>query len=281
VDLVPYRGEPTLGPRITDLLDRRPASGPARIEIRCLGRFEVHRGGVPVQQKDWPRTTARRLLQYLAVTHRPAHREQIMDALWPDVGAREAANQLRVALSALRRALEPTRPPRQQSTLLLTQGGTVALARDLMQLDVDAFRQAVREARQASDDDRPAALQRAAGLYGGDLLADSPYEEWAAGDRDRLLEDYLGVRTSLGEVEEAAGAWDRALANWQEVRTRNPGAEHAYRGLMRCYLALGRAGEAAGAFDACRAALEDLGVPLSEETLRLRETFTLPPSASV
>ena len=281
VNLAPYRSEPNLGPRITALLDRLRASGPAQIEIRCLGRFEVERGGVPIPQKDWPRTTARRLLQYLAVAHRPVHREQIMDALWPDAGVREAANQLRVALSALRRALEPARPPRQQSALIVTEAGTVTLARDLMQLDVDAFRQAVREAQQASHDDRRAALQRAVSLYGGDLLADSPYEEWAAGDRDRLLEDYLNVRTSLGEAEEAVGAWDRALANWQEVRARNPGAEHAYRGLMRCYLALGRTGEAASAFDACRAALEDLGVPLSEETLHLRETFTLPPSASV
>lgn len=270
------RNDLTVDARIAVALEHTRTGEPHQVEIDCLGRLEVRRNGKPIPPTAWLRASSRRLLQYLAVTHRPVHREQIMEALWPDLGAPEAANQLRVALSSLRRVLEPDRRPGQPSTLLVTYGGSVALARDLIYLDIDAFRQAVRDARQAPEGSRRAALQRAAGLYAGDLLADSPYEEWAALERDRLLEEYLGVLTSLAELDEAEAAWEQALEKWKQVCSRNPAAEHAYRGLMRCYLALGRAGEAARAFDACRAALAELDVPVSEETMRLRRTFTMP-----
>ena len=50
----------------------------------------------------------RSLLLYL-VLHGPVRREQIMDALWPNLDVDTADRKLRVTLTYLYRALEPDR----------------------------------------------------------------------------------------------------------------------------------------------------------------------------
>src|SRR6266851_5825441 len=57
----------------------------AEVEIRCFGRFQVSRDGVTVEH--WRRRTAERLLKFLLVHGRRAHRDVLLDVLWPDVPA--------------------------------------------------------------------------------------------------------------------------------------------------------------------------------------------------
>ena len=62
------------------------------IEIRLLGMFEVRRGGKPVPASAWSRRHAAALVTLLALSPgRRLHREQVFDALWPDLGVDEAA----------------------------------------------------------------------------------------------------------------------------------------------------------------------------------------------
>ncbi len=62
------------------------------IEIRLLGMFEVRRGGEPVPASAWSRRHAAALVKLLALSPgRRLHREQVIDALWPDLGVDEAA----------------------------------------------------------------------------------------------------------------------------------------------------------------------------------------------
>lgn len=109
--LAPYRTDPHVGPRIAAALGAPSPEVPARVVIRCLGPFQVIRAGRAIGPEDWERAAPRRLLQYLLLQDRPVHREEIVEALWPDHDPRHAANHLRVALSRLRRVLEPERPP--------------------------------------------------------------------------------------------------------------------------------------------------------------------------
>ena len=267
--LAPYRTDPLLGAQIPLPAASRPE--PTRLAIRCLGPFAVIRAAHTLDQTAWPRASPRKLLQYLLLQDRPVHREEIIEALWPDVEPRHGANQLRVALTHLRHVLEPERPARQPSPLLLTSGSTLAIARDRLDVDLDRFRRALARASAADDEAKSEALAEAVALYRGPLFADNPFEEWAQPPRDRLARQYLEALSTLAEADERDGRHEPALSRWLAVVETDPSAEHAYRGLIRCYLALGRGPDALRVFTECARSLADLGAAPSPETLALRD----------
>lgn len=270
--LAAYRDDPAIGPRLAAALRTKPTRR-VTTEARCLGTFELLREGISVPASAWERASTRRLLQYLLVHDRPAHREEVLEALWPDLEPAQAGNQLRVALSRLRRVLEPVRAPRTPSSLIVIAGSTLALARDRFVIDIDRFAAAAARASSSEENTRRSALLEAVGLYRGDLLEDSPYEDWIQPHRERLARRYLEILAMLATDEERSGEWASALERWRRIVDRDPGAEHAYRGLMRCYAAMGRAADVLRAFDDCRTALADLGAGPSAETLALRDSI--------
>jgi DNA-binding SARP family transcriptional activator len=80
----------------------------ADVRIRLLGDFRVSVGARTVEQNEWRLRKAAALVKLLALApgHR-LHREQAMDLLWPDLGKKAAPNNLRQALHAARRVLDP------------------------------------------------------------------------------------------------------------------------------------------------------------------------------
>ncbi len=262
-------GDATLAARV-DAVAPQIHEGPG-LTVQCLGRFDLRRDGVPVSPQAWPRGAPRRLFQFLLIQDRPVHREAIVEALWPGLEPKNAGNQLRVALSQLRRILDPGRAPRALSPTLVTTGPTVILVRDRLDVDVDRFLRALSRATAASGADRRIALEEAVALYRGDLFEESPYEDWALTPREALARRYADALANLAEGDEAIAQWEAASARWAAVIARQPEAEHAYRGLIRCFLAMGRAADAAKAFRQCQQALATLGVTPAPDTVKLVE----------
>jgi hypothetical protein len=76
------------------------------LAIQLLGGFAATRAGEPVAVSVWRLRKGRELVKLLALApgHR-LHREQLMDALWPELDAAAAANNLNQVVHAARRAL--------------------------------------------------------------------------------------------------------------------------------------------------------------------------------
>src|SRR5262249_32214371 len=87
-------------PRTPGSVTRSEAAGPLRLRV----------DGAAVPPPELRRSRVRELLAVLAV-RQSVTRDRLMDLLWPDLGPDDAAANLRVTLSYLRRALEPDRPP--------------------------------------------------------------------------------------------------------------------------------------------------------------------------
>jgi DNA-binding SARP family transcriptional activator len=81
---------------------------PEAVRIWLLGGFRVSVGTRTLGEDAWRLRKAASLVKLLALSpgHR-LHREQAMDLLWSHLGRRAAANNLRGALYAARRALGP------------------------------------------------------------------------------------------------------------------------------------------------------------------------------
>src|ERR687898_2063921 len=81
---------------------------PEVIRIKLLGGFRVWVGPEVIGEDKWHLRKARSLIKLLALSAgHHLHREQIMDALWPDVGTKAASNNLRRVLHSTRKTLDP------------------------------------------------------------------------------------------------------------------------------------------------------------------------------
>ena len=158
--------------------------------MTLLGGFAAEAGGSPVPDSAWRLRKARELVKLLALAdgHR-LHREQAMDVLWPERDPGSAANNLNQAVHAARKALG--------AEAIELQDGLLRLDADL---DVEAFELAVTDARR---DRTAAACERALALYGGELLPENRYDDWAELERGRLAaihEELEQILDGLGVV---------------------------------------------------------------------------------
>ena len=179
------------------------------LEVHLLGTFRVRLGGRAISDTVWRQRRAAAIVKLLALApDLRLHREQILDSLWPDLAAENAANNFRVSLHHARRGLEQVGAA--PDTFLVRDGEGLFLGpREQIQVDVAQFVAAVSRAWQSSD---PAIAHEAAALYAGDLLPEDPYEEWAVARREGLRTSYHTLLTRLAGLHEAAGDLDRAVA---------------------------------------------------------------------
>jgi DNA-binding SARP family transcriptional activator/tetratricopeptide (TPR) repeat protein len=226
------------------------AATPGRVEIRLLGGFAVAIDGVEVAPDDWPSLRSAQLVQLLSLGdgHRLL-REQVIEALWPQLDPDAGAANLRKAAHHARQAL------RDKDGVTL-RGGQVLLCPGRT-LVVDAARfERLAEAAIAGGD--PAACAKAARVYGGDLLPGSQYEPWTEAARTRLRARHLELL--------------HASAQWERLVEAEPTDEGAHRELMRRELDAGNRAAAIRWYARLRKSLQEtLGVAPDRATAALYE----------
>ena len=217
--------------------------------ISVLGRFEMVIGGRDVARAIG-RRDATRLAKFLALApNRRAHREQIVDALWPESSLDTVQNRLHKAAHYLRRATG-------LADSVVLSDATVALLPDTpVELDVFAFERLAQHGLTNGD---ARNIDRAITLYRGDLLPDDPYENWLEYDRQRL-------RGRLRELLRTSGRFHRLIAI-------DPTDEDGHVGIMR---AMVRSGDRSGVLrqyaQLSRVLNDELGVEPGAEARAVRD----------
>jgi DNA-binding SARP family transcriptional activator len=236
----------------------------AWLSLTVLGDFQARLGSGSALRLRTRHTQA--LLAYLALPCGMAHsRDQLAALLWGHLAQDEARTRLRQALFTLRRALAPA-----QSSLSVG-GDTVVLEPAGVEVDALVFEELVK-------DGSPDALERAATLYGGDLLQGLPaqgpqpsaFEEWLAAERERLRELAIEALAKLSRAQRMAGARERALVTTLRLLSLDPLQEAAHRTVMRLHVELGRRTAGLQQYQACVNVLRrELHVEPEEETRQL------------
>src|SRR5262245_28567462 len=196
----PHRGLTVIsrsgGPTMGGVLGAGAGDGGAgRLRVRLLDGFAVAVDGRAIPAAAWPSRKARQLLKLLALApgHR-VHRDQALEALWPDLTAAGATRALYQTPHLLRRALEPGAPRRAASRYVrLDRDGVALIAPGGVETDLAAFGRAAADALGTG---APADL-RAALAFGGEVLPDDRYEEWTLGPRRELREQRLALLAAL------------------------------------------------------------------------------------
>lgn len=249
-------------PRIPDDL---PADG--RLVVRMLGRFEVSCADTVI---EWQGQRGPAVLRYLLTQPgRSVPRDVLLEQFWPDVDPLHARNRLQVALSCLRRNLRPV----TALAVVEHRAGTYTISPELdLDVDVEEFDRCRRAARRAEDHGQHGAViagyQRAADLYRGPFLADTPYDDWTIVPREAYRIAYLDVLDRLAGALEHAGRMDECVNVALQMLEVDGCHEAGHRLLMRSYVHMGRGHQALRQFELCRRALRStLAVGPSTQTI--------------
>ncbi|MFG1665527.1 BTAD domain-containing putative transcriptional regulator [Streptomyces sp. Y7] len=174
----------------------------------------------------------------------------LVEDLWTDPPA-DAVGALRTFVAALRRALEPDRPPRTPARLLVTEGPGYALRVPTDAVDAWRFERAVTDAAELSPERTTARLDESLGWWRGPAYAEFPEQPWARADSRRLTELRLHAVELRAEALMSLGQADRAAADLRAHGAEHPWRENAWRLLA---LALYRTGRQADALEVLRGA---------------------------
>jgi DNA-binding SARP family transcriptional activator/predicted ATPase len=249
----------------------------AHLNLTLLGGFQGRLGvAAPLAL---PTRKSQALLAFLALPPgRPHPREKLASLLWGGMAEPQARSGLRQSLSTLRKAMDGDAPA------LLIDGQTVALDASSVEVDVLEFERRVAEGT-------PAALDRAAALYRGELLEglalqEAPFEEWILAERERLRELALETLARILRRQRETGATEAALQTALRLLALDPLQEPVHRAVMRLYFQLGRRASALRQYQLCLGGLQrELGIEpetatkeLYQEILRQRPS---PPARNV
>lgn len=248
-------------------IDFHPGYG---LAIRTLGRFDIWRGKNMTNPREWQREKARQLFQFfISQKGKWFTREQLADRLWPDLDPDAAAQNLKVALNALNRTLEPTRET-GQLPFFITRRDTLYGVNPAahISLDVDDF-------LQLSTSEKIEDLQDAVAVYQGDYLGENYAESWASALQQTLRDTYIQTSLRLARLLFESDRWDESMRVCHDMLSTDPCNESVFQLLMHSQAARGNRAAVQSIYQRCCAILrEDLDVDPSPDTTALYKQLT-------
>jgi LuxR family transcriptional regulator, maltose regulon positive regulatory protein len=179
-----------------------------RVMVRDLGRVRILVGDAELNGGTIRRKVLALLCFLLTRPQLTATREEVMDALWPDINPEAAANSLNQTIYFLRRVLEPEYEEENSPGYLRQESDLVFLDQDLVY--AESSRCAALIAR-LDRSPSPDLVEQLSASYEGKFAMDFAYEEWATDFRDWLHIAYLQLLEVAIAKDIAAGKYARSV----------------------------------------------------------------------
>ena len=207
-----------------------------QVTVHDLGAVSLSIGG-----SSLPGSSLRRkvlsLLCYLCT--RPeltATREQVLEAIWPDLTPELASNSLNQTVYFLRRVFEPDYRDDSSPGYLMSDQDMVWLDRELVHADSQVCTGLLRGLAMPGSDGSVTAL---ADAYAGRFALDFEYEDWATTYRDHLHARYLEAMERAILRHSQRGELEAAIYVAHRVLDVDPAADNIERTAIRLYRSMG------------------------------------------
>ena len=241
---------------------------PAGLVIRALGNPEVSINGRAITMPEWRTQSVRDLFFFFLHRQEAVTKEQVGAVLWPETRDAQALKaRFKNEIYRLRRAAG--------RDIIVFDDEYYRFNHKLdYEYDVEAFdSHLIRSSKTADLSSRIEHLQKAVDLYQGAYLADVD-AEWTVHERERLARAYTSALEELAYRCLNANQLERCLSVCLLALQRDRFHEAIYQTEMRAYAALGDRPAVAREYQACRAAMRELGISPSPETERLFRELT-------
>jgi LuxR family maltose regulon positive regulatory protein len=205
-----------------------------QVMVEDQGRVTIRVGERQVAGASIRRKVLGLLCYLLSRPEQSATRDQVLDALWPDLDPETATNSLNQTLYFLRRVFEEEYAEDLSPGYVRHEGDVIWLDPDLVS---SRSGRCLSLMRSFPSDPPPDDVQRLSEMYRGRFALDFEYEEWASSYRDSLHARYLEVveRSLLKDV--ASGHHARAIAIARRALEVDPRCDQIEVSLLRLYKA--------------------------------------------
>jgi len=218
--------------------DRRLGRGLARrlaprVEIQDLGRVSITAGTLVVGGGEIRRKVLALLCFLLTRPRWAATREEVMDAMWPDIDPGSAVNSLNQSIYFLRRVFEAEYSEETTAGYLHQESDLVWLDRDLISASSATCGELIAEYGRRAD---PDIVERLSETYVGRFALDFAYDEWTADFREWLHVAYLQMVETQIRLDVDHGNYRRGISlarSALEIEPRNEELELSLLKLLR------------------------------------------------
>jgi len=194
-----------------------------------------------------------------------AARDQVLEALWPDLDPSVAVNSLNQTVYFLRRIFEPSYVEDQSANYVNHDGELVRLDPQLVSSQSSECQTLLEAARRTLD---PATVERINRAYVGRFAVDFEYDDWASPFLETLHASYLDVVEQAIRGDINMGMFDRAAVVAQKAIQIDPEAAELEAVLLHLYRRTGSHAAAAEQYSHYAATLRADGFePPSLESL--------------
>jgi DNA-binding SARP family transcriptional activator len=253
---------------------------PPGLNIVLLGRFKLTIGDKDIPSSRWKSSKALMIFKYLAANRRKGFipREALIEMLWPNEEIRKTGARFNMAMSALRKTLEPQLTPRQASAYLTRKKDTYRLNGDVtINIDTEHFTNALKSAKTLKNQPQKALeyYLLAESLYQGPFLEEDRYEEWCTGKKERYASDYLMMLKAIEAIYEKQKDIESTALYSQKILKADPFDENALGKLMTLHAASGNLTEIRRMYENHIKAAEEMDCPVRAEITKMYKRLTI------
>jgi DNA-binding SARP family transcriptional activator len=228
-----------------------------RVLIEDLGRVRFDVGDRVIEGSSMRRKVLALLCFLITRPGHSATREEVLEALWPELAPPTALNSLNQTVYFLRRVFEPAFSEDLTAGYLGQDGETVWLDRELITTTSQACRDLIRRMPGVPAPEDVLELARG---YTSRFALDFMYEEWAGAYRDSLHAAYLRVVEAALRLDADSGHYPRGIEIAELAALVEPDSEELQVALLRLYRLSGSFAAAAEQYGHYAQTLRDLGV---------------------
>lgn len=242
-----------------------------QITVETFGGFRLYRGLTAMEEAEWDGYLPKLLLKaIIAHGSRRVPKDQLIEALWPEVAPNSGERNFKITLYRLRKSLEPEMDKAFGSSYLYLKAGLIYLDEELCKSDLDDFlfllRQGEKNERGGNIEAALLLYNNAIDLYKGDFLSEELYTSWIDTKREELRKLYINLLYKIAGIQEKRGTSKIAIDCYKKIIQIDPLSEHIYRKLMTLYSSRRMQTEAIKVYKDCCKALQD-GLDAEPETL--------------
>ena len=235
------------------------------ISVKMLGGYRIDAKAKEI--RSGLRAKAKELLAFYLLHPEGTSLEEATEALWPEADARRGSEWFWTALGNLRSRLRSATEHRDLK--VIERHGDRYRIEPVFDVDLWRFEAALADAgTNSGDPEWVSALQAAADLYAGELLADFDWP-WAEVPREDLRARAVDVLVSIAATRLVGGDARGALEALERAVEVDPLAEQLYRRIMRLHAKLSRPDRADATFRILQARLGEVALEPTPDSEKL------------